>query len=252
MNEADRKVVVFLDTNALHFIHLYLAHAEGEGLYPFAAGKDTITKAKAREYLGNVQDSKLKKGLEQGLDIVDSLAGPEVDVRVEYSPVSELELMAGRAKGRAIVNAAGEGIPDRMWTRFHESEVSERLTMADLSEVKTSVERLGSAMERAGIPATVSDPERTRDALDLAKEIAGLVYLGMADSVIYASALVAGADCLITGDGYFRNTVNRIRTGQEPHEEIKQKLRVLVGKITLTDPDNIALPEAKRELRRGR
>ena len=250
MKEEDCKVVAFLDTNALHSIHLYLARAEREGLYPFAAGEDTI--AKAREHLGNVQDSNLKKGLKQGLDIVTGLAGPEVDVRVEYSPVSELELIAGRAKGRAIVSAAREGIPDRMWTRFHEPEVSERLTMADLSEVKTSVERLGSAMERAGIPATVSDPERTRDALDLAKEIAGLVYLRMADSVIYASALVAGADCLITRDEYFRKTVNHIRNGENTYVEIKQKLRVLVGQVMLTDSDNIALPEAKRELRRGR
>lgn len=250
MNEEDRKLVVFLDTNALHLIHLYLARAEGEGLYPFAAGEDTI--AKAREHLGNVQDSNLKKRLNQGLDIVAGLADPEVDVRVEYSPVSELELMAGRAKGRAIVNAAGEGIPDRMWTRIYEEEISARLTTADLTDIKTSMERLGPAMERAGIPATVSDPDRTRDVLDMAKEIAGLVYLGIADSVIYASALVAGADCLITRDEYFRKTVNRIRNGENTYVEIKQKFRVLVGQIMLTDPDNIALPEAKRELRRGR
>ena len=250
MNEENRKLVVFLDTNALHLIHLYLARAEGEGLYPFAAGEDTI--AKAREHLGNVQDSNLKKRLNQGLDIVAGLADPEVDVRVEYSPVSELELMAGRAKGRAIVNAAGEGIPDRMWTRIYEEEISARLTTADLTDIKTSMERLGPAMERAGIPATVSDPDRTRDVLDMAKEIAGLVYLGIADSVIYASALVAGADCLITRDEYFRKTVNRIRNGENTYVEIKQKFRVLVGQIMLTDPDNIALPEAKRELRRGR
>ena len=250
MKEEDCKVVVFLDTNALHSIHLYLARAEGEGLYPFAAGEDTI--AKAREHLGNVQDSNLKKGLKQGLDIVTGLADPEVDVRVEYSPISEIELMAGRAKGRAIVNAAREGIPDRMWTRFHEPEVSERLTMADLSEVKTNVERLGLAMKRAGIPATVSDPGRTRDVFDLAKEIAGLVYLGMADSVIYASALVAGADCLITWDDYFKKTVNRIRTGENIYIEIGQKLRVHVGKIALTDPGKIALPAAKKKLQQGR
>ena len=247
MNEADRKVVVFLDTNALHFIHLYLARAEGEGLYPFGAGEYTI--AKAREHLGNVRDNNLKEGLAQGLDIVAGLAGPEVDVRVEYSPVSELELMVGRAKGRAIVNAAKEGVPDRMWTRFHDEwEISARLTTADLSDVRTTVEGLGSPLERAGIPATVSDPDRTRDVLDLAKEVAGLVYLGLADSVIYASALVAGADYLITTDKYFRKTVNRIRTGQEPHDEIRQKLRDLVGQIAFTDPDNIALPEAKRAL----
>ena len=247
MNEADRKVVVFLDTNALHQIHLYLTRAEVEGLYPFAADECTI--AKAREHLGNVQDNNLRKGLTQGLDIVVGLAGPEVDVRIEYSPVSELELIVGRARGRAVENAAKEGVPDRMWTRLHdELEISARLTTADLLDVKTRVEGLGPAMKKAGILATMSDPDRTRDALDLAKEIAGLVYLGLADSVIYASTLVAGADYLITMDNYFRKTVNRIKNGQEPHDEIRQKLRMLVGQIALTNSDNIALPEAKRAL----
>ena len=35
MNEEDRRQVVFLDTNALHYMHLYLTHACNESLYPF-------------------------------------------------------------------------------------------------------------------------------------------------------------------------------------------------------------------------
>ena len=110
------------------------------------------------------------------------------------------------------------------------------------------MEGLGPALERAGIPATVSDPDRTRDVLDLAKGIAGLVYLGMAASVIHASALVAGADYLITTDTYFRKTVNRIRTGQEPYDEAKWKLRDRIAQTTLVRPVDIALPEAKQAL----
>ena len=114
------------------------------------------------------------------------------------------------------------------------------------------MEGLGSALERAGIPATVSDPGRTRDVFDLAKGIAGLVYLGMADSVIHASALVAGADYLITGDEYFRNTVNRIGTGQEPYDEARRKLRDRIARTTLVRPADIALPEAIQALPHGR
>ena len=114
------------------------------------------------------------------------------------------------------------------------------------------MEGLGSALERAGIPATVSDPDRTRDVLDLAKGIAGLVYLGMADSVIHASALVAGADYPIATDTYFRKTVNRIRTGQKPYDEVRRKLQALIGQITLDRPADIDLPEAERTLPHGR
>lgn len=244
MTEEDRTVVVFLDTNALHFIHLYLTLAEEQRLYPFAPEEAAI--AEAKEHLGREHGDELGERLKQGLDIVASLAKP--DVRVEYSPVSELELMAGRARGRAMENAAREGIPDRMWTRFHEEEISARLNAADLTDIRARVEGLGSALERAGIPATMSDPGRTRDVLDLAKGIAGLVYLGMADSVIHASALVAGADYLITTDKYFRKTVNRIRTGPKPYDEVRRKLQALIGQITLDRPDDIDLPEAERTL----
>lgn len=114
------------------------------------------------------------------------------------------------------------------------------------------MEELGPALERADILATVSDLDRTRDVFDLAKGISGLVYLEMADSVIHASALVAGADYLITRDEYFRKTVNRIRTGQEPYDEARRKLQALIGKITLDRPDDIDLPQAERELPHGR
>ena len=248
MNEEARRVVAFLDTNALHFIHLYLTLAEEQSLYPFAREETAI--AEAKEHLGREHDDELGERLKQGLCIVASLSDP--NVRVEYSPVSELELMAGRARGRAMENAAREGIPDRMWTRFREQEISARLSTADLTDIRTRVEGLGPALERADIPATVSNPGRTRDVLDLAKGIAGLVYLEMADSVIYASALVAGADYLITRDEYFRKTVNRIRSGQEPYDQTRRRLWDLVGQITLDLPDDIALPEAKRVLPHGR
>ena len=244
MNEEARPVLAFLDTNALHFIHLYLTRAEEQKLYPFAPGEGAI--AEAKEHLRGLRDANLRKSLEQGLNIVACLSSP--DVRVEYSSISELELMVGRARGRAIENAAKEGIPDRMWTRFSEREISPRLTTKDLASIRTRVEGLGPALEKAGILATVSDPDRTRDVLDLAKGIAGLVYLSLADSVIYASTLVARADCLITRDDYFRKTVNGIRGGRAPYDEVKQELQVLIGQITLGPPDDVALPEAKGTL----
>ena len=242
MTEENRTVVVFLDTNALHFIHLYIWTKE-QGLDPVSTQGDGIAEAKKQtaKHRGN-----LEKRLEQGRKIVASLARP--DVRVEYSPVSELELMAGMARGRAIEKAASEGVPDRIWTRFHEREISDRLTTADLTDIRTRVEGLGSALEGAGIPATVSDPSRTRDVFDLARDIAGLVYLGMADSVIYASALVAGADYLITRDGYFRKTVNRIRSGQKPYDEIGRKRRDRTARITFEALNDVGLPEAQPAL----
>ena len=77
-----------------------------------------------------------------------------------------------------------------MWTRFFEKEISARLESVDLTDIRVRVEGLCAALEKAGILATVSDEGRARDVLDLAKDITGLVYLGFADSVVYASALL--------------------------------------------------------------
>ena len=149
MNEDVRPKVVFLDTNALHFIYLYLEHARNQRLYPFTPKEDAV--AEAKKNLRAVGEANLKKSLEKGLAAVDYLSKP--DVRVEYSSVSELELIVGRARGKAVESAAKEGIPDRMWTHFYDKEISARLTTADLTDIRTRVEGLGPTLERAGILA---------------------------------------------------------------------------------------------------
>ena len=108
--------VVFLDTNVLHFVGLYLSLAKERGLFPF--GGDA---AVAEEYLSGMTETDLAGSLGKGLRVVMSLRRD--NPRVEYSTASELELLAGRAKGKAIEKAAAEGIPDRIvvppWREGH-------------------------------------------------------------------------------------------------------------------------------------
>ena len=246
MKEEDCKVVVFLDTNALHYIHLYLMYAEEQRLYPFVPGEDAFVEPK--EHLDNVQDTSLKSGLQDGLDIVASLSGPDVDVRVEYSPISELELIVGRARGKTTLKLAKEGVPERIWSKNSEELINSRLDIEDLRNVKEGVDKIGEKLEKAGIQATSSNPRRTQDVFVLAKEIAGLVYLESADNIIYASAIVAGADYVITRDSYLDRTINRIKTGQHPYDEVRNRLRPLIAKITLEAPDDVTLPKAGGKL----
>ena len=248
MNEEDRRQVVFLDTNALHYMHLYLTHAYKEDLYPFCPNDGAADEA--RQHLRTVASGSLRGSLSKGLEAIVDLS--RTDSQVEYSPVSELELIAGRARGRAIEKTAREGIPDRMWTRFHGEEISARLNTEDLVEIGTKIASLSTMLDEAGVQATVSDPDRISDVFDLAKRIGGLVYVGFADSVIYASALVAGADYLITFDDYLGKTVNRIRTGPPPYDDIKKRLRTVVGEILLADVASVTLPEAIRRFPPGR
>ena len=52
MNEEDRRQVVFLDTNALHYMHLYLTYACNESLYPFCPNDGSADEA--RQHLARI------------------------------------------------------------------------------------------------------------------------------------------------------------------------------------------------------
>ena len=235
MNETARPKVAFLDTNALHYMYLYLQLAENRSLYPFSPNDDAVVEA--REHLDRAYEGNLRTDLKKGLAAVEFLAHP--DIRVEYSSISELELMNGRARGKAIENAAKEGVPDRIWNRLDGYEIRARLTTADLANIRTRVEGLGPILNKAGILATVSDVYRTRDVLDLAKGIIGLVYMGFVDGVIYSSALIAGVDYMITEDTFFRKD-------HQPHPKWPRALRPSQA----TDKDSRWADNSRRRCRR--
>ena len=236
--------IAFLDTNILHYIGIYLEYAKGSDLFPWSPEKSTAEKENAAARVDNLEEAGLKKSLKQGLETIAFLSAQEV--QVQYAPVSELELLNGRAKGRAILSAAKEGVPDRMWSRLGEEEIRERVDISELTTVKDGINGLTSLLGESGIAVRTNDRDRTRDVLELAKGINGLIYIEAMDSIIYASALVAKADYLFTADKYLRDTVNYICSPNDiaPYEEIREKLRQLVGDITLGTADEVELPSA--------
>lgn len=237
MTETSLRKVVFLDTNVLHFVGLYLSLAKEHGLFPFVGDE-----AAAEKYLSSMTATDLAKSLGKGLRVVMSLRRD--NPRVEYSTASELELLAGRAKGKAIEKAAAEGIPDRMWSRLGEKDIAERLRASDFTQIAGGVDRLGSMFQDAGIDATVSNTDRGRDVLAIAKEVMGLVYLSVIDSVIYAEAIVAQADQLISADDYLRRTVYRIKkdvSAKGTRARLEERVAVLLSR----DPGSVTLPDSE-------
>ena len=236
--------VAFLDTNALHFVDLYLKHARGAGVYPFVDDKMDADKAitEAKTGLESMSEKNLKKSLGHGLNVLAWIVRERL--RVEYSPLSEFELMAGRLRGKALLHAAEEGIPDRMWGRIRDDEIADRLVPDDFQEVKTAVDQFGAALKDLEIEVAVN-PERAKDALDLARHVSGLVYMGSVDCIIYSHALAAQADYLITNDDYLKTTVNCIESGSS-HREINARLRDIVSQVTLGGGSDVVFPEAKR------
>lgn len=232
--------VAFLDTNTLHCIGIYLEYAKKKGLFPW----DTDEKEAAIKNVNDLADAALKKSLKRGIETIDFLSTQ--DVQVQYAPVSELELLTGRTKGKAILIAANEGVPDRMWSQLREKEIHERVSPNDLADIKYRVDELTSMLGESGVAVKTSRSDQANDALELATGINGLVYMGAMDSIIYASAIVAQADYLFTMDGYLRTTVHHIHSpcDKPRYEEIRRQLQQLVSQIILGSTTDVVLPSA--------
>ena len=115
----------------------------------------------------------------------------------------------------------------------------------DLKQIKEKVDGLTSLLKDSGVAVEMSGSNETRDVLELAKGINGLIYMQAMDSIIYASTLVAKADYLFTSDKYLRNTINRIQglrsSGDTTRDQkIGRQLRQLVSGTT----DKVELPSA--------
>ena len=236
--------LAFLDTNTLHYVGIYLEYAKTNNLFPMGAKESAKEKEVAAKNVNNFAEVDLRKSLKRGLETVDFLATQ--DVHVQYAPISELELLTARTKGQAIMSAAKEGVPDRMWSRFREDEIRERVTDTDLVDIKEKIDGLTSMLEESGVAIKTGRRDQTREVLDLARGVNGLVYMEPIDSIIYASALLAKADYLFTADGYLKETVNYIyglRT--EPrYEEIRKKLQELISQIILGNSYDVEFPSA--------
>ena len=224
--------IVLLDTNVLHYLDLYAKRAKQFGWYPFGTSDATPSPYK-----------RLNEDLKKGKAVMRYIC--DNHVQVQYSPVSELELLTGRLRGRALVKAANEGIPDRMWSNFRESEVSARLLVDDFDEIYRGIDSLVEILAEPEIETVVSYVERMSEVWRMARGVARLVFLETRDCLIYATALVVGAEYLVTSDSYFRTTVNSIRNSHRKGNGAK--VRTLVKDILPIDTVPV-LPEAKQPL----
>lgn len=236
--------VAFVDTNVLHFLDLYLLCARREGLYPCCQDGSMDEAGDAVSRLSE-NDRPCGDALRRGLAVVSWLFSEQVDV--QYSAVSELELINTRAEGMARTRAAGSGVPRRMWSRFREEEIRKRVKSSELQQLRGQVEDLMDTLRDVGVNVAQQRSRAAGEALELARSLGGLVYLDVVDSIVYAGALVAQADHLLTSDSFLMKTANRIRTpGCEEWKGVRDAAKeALVNEILPSKaPEEVILPVA--------
>lgn len=242
------QVVGFLDTNVFHYVSLYLQFATNHRLFPLGpeAQESTGSLAEATERIKQQEEKQYAQSLQKGFGVIYRVLNQDIQVR--YAPVSELELIAGRLRGRAIIKAAEEGLPDRMWTKFDEEEIRKRLITEDNTEITAQIGDIVSTLMRAGLMIIPADNRDARYVLEVTKFLAGLVYLQPMDAIIYSAALVAQAREFYTADGFLRRTVNRIGNPHQSSEdkEISAQVRQRVATLMGWKANDVILPTASK------
>lgn len=219
--QSPQRKVVFLDTNTLHYLALFVRYACDNGF----SGND-IDSGGLRKRIDQEGETGYKKSLLNGHDVVSFVL--REDVQIEYSHVSMVELLCGRIRGAFIERLAKDGVPERMWSHLDEKEIREQ-SETDLPGIRKCVNDLASELAKWDIIFAVGTSKGI-NILELAVKIVGLVYMTSVDSIVYAEAIAARADYLVTEDIYLRNTVNLIHnpSDRDRYRRIKQKLQRFV------------------------
>ena len=232
----DLERMAILDTNSLHFMGVYFAHSKKHKYPSIHEVKKTELKhrldiEKKKENL----DDKYIEAVRKGSGVIDFLRTS--NIRVECSSISELELILGRVRGAALIAAAHEGIPDRMWSQFREKEVRERMDVKKIQKIRGGIEEIYETLEKLDITVGGNNPSQAISVLDLAKEIVSLVYMAGMDSIVYAETLLSRADFLITFDYKLREVVKNVYapSGNPHYQHIASELKKCVRRATLLD-----------------
>jgi len=223
--------LLFLDTNALHYARLHLDFLRKHCLVPFGPCTDPPS-----EVLQRVMRGKMVDGYEKGKKVVQYLKHQaSKGARVEFAPVTRLEMACGLLRGRAILSAAGEGIPGQMWSRFSEADIALRLGASAYGFAQRTTAEIEDQFDAVGIEISETDPTRSPEVWALARFLLGLVFLDVGDCAVYASAVVAMAEKVITYDRYLANTATYLRNpasapeGPQRQWYTKANRRLLAG-----------------------
>ena len=241
---ASTRITVSLDTNILHYVGLFLDHAKDQNVPCDANTGDVL--GRIATLLGGLETQAkdaTTRSLRQGGQTLKWLI--EEDVDVHYSMLSELELLAGRTRGRAIVHASKEGLPDRMWWRFPQQEIRERVGPQEIAALQKGVHELVKRMEATGVSIGQLSESHMAEVPEVAQGLCGLVYMDPLDGLIYATCLVTQANYLVTTDKYLTTTVNGIFKGSDQrYQDIRGGLIDLMKMVIGNGDSGLTVPSA--------
>lgn len=214
---------IFLDTNVLHYLRVYLDVAKQYGLKPYGPLVEwSVISARliAAKVLPHQRD-----GIRNGFNSFCYLEGrADADDRIIVSRLVLAEITHGLVEGQAHLNMASTGMPYQM--RQSATELKQTLTawisQAGFDAVRMATNGLIPELEtqlhihiwQAGVGSS------DREVLTLLESLLKLVYFDVIDAWLYAESLIEQARSFVTFDSVFRNSINWIHNpGSAPHND---------------------------------
>ena len=193
--------VIFLDTNAVHHATLALSFGSENSFDVLArSSEDMKATLQARGTTASdryVDGARIVRYLSQRFQ--------EAAAVFYFSPLTGLELLCGALRGEAIKRAAQVGVPNRWFFRMDEKEI--RICLEPNGYTQAQVHQSNVEELFDGVGLTLTEQLVNQEVFALARALMENVFVNVQDCLVYASAVIAQASELITGDRYFRETI---------------------------------------------
>lgn len=243
---------IFIDTNYIIYLSLFFKLCSTVGQQPTDS---TILNSETLAKCG-IKKSKLEIGrLKDGKNLFDYLRTEvQQDSDIATSRFCELELLHLLLERQADENLLAAGVPFRLRTKKYGLLYLTSLELGDYAKISSEYEQLTDKLSEYGIEIKILEEitaDYERQIIETAKLLMGSIMIGAPDAFVYAAAIVAEADELLTTDETLRRVANNLRNpGEERWKIIASSFMDKLGEQSILKGEEseripFALPEGK-------
>lgn len=243
---------VFLDSNYIIYLSLFFRLCTVVKHQP---ADSTILSSEALAKCG-VKKSKLEIGrLKDGKKLFDYLtAEVQQGSEIVTSSFCELEFLHLLLERQADENLLKAGVPFRLRVKKHGLSYLTSLEAEDYTKVSNEYEQIKDKLSEYGIEMKILEKsaECQQQIIETAEIVIGNIMIEAPDAFVYAAAVVAEADELLTTDETLRSIANRLRNpGEEEWKSIAGSFmhRLSEQSISTSEASDhipFVLPEGKK------
>lgn len=230
---------IFLDSNYLIFLSLFVKLCVTIGDEPTNLSiLNSETLAKHGVDRGKLQMDRLKDGKEVFNYLMqEAQRGSEI-ITSRFCELEFLHLLLERHADKNLLNA---GVPFRLRSKKHGLLYLNSLERTDYAEVAHEYEQYREKLDEHGIEVKILEEsgDYQHQIVETAKIVMGNIMIDVPDAIVYATAVTAEADEILSTDEVLRTIANHLRNpGTEPWISIASSL------IQKLKEENVSLKEA--------